>query len=649
MAPGVRITSDCDGLSTPYHGGPQLYRFGRGSELPLLRDDDRDFYKVAYDGQPIFVAKSCGVRIEDVAIGDPLFVPPTTPAFVAITSEASAILAPSAAVGAALGRLEPYQPVERVRQPGWLSTTLRGLGLIGALVSLASGSGLVITAGLQGASTNNNAVASVGITGAVAVLFGFVLVYVCHRPLLEFAVALGGVAFVLGGCWLLIAWIPLSEMRPGDFDPDKARTALLLAAAVLVPLGFVMLAPLVIRLRDPTRRAQLPELARRVAVSYGGLLLLAGGFGGPIFAATHHASPTVREAAAIGAVVPLLLVPGAILTISGLQTFSGTQFRLPSAATLLLVFGASVLLGALVVTVKEPIVWLMLVAHATAALVPALALIAFASRANLGWSSSVEGLSWRRVCLAFALGISAITVVAATFDGLMAQGLSTAVLASSGAFHGLRYASDLARVFQYPDRYLSKGQTIFLMLMVAAVLAPIMEEGFKGLGVVLVLPRRATPSVALALGVAVGAGFGVTEATLYGAASLQHNSNIDWWSLMLLRGGATSMHALNTGLLGLALYRGQSGSGLRRVFPLYLAAVATHGLWNTLSVLAGSRVIFSFSSLTDRQLAMLAFAVLAPLAIATLAGLRYVAHRAHQASAEVGEATADARIQFAVP
>jgi len=415
-----------------------------------------------------------------------------------------------------------------------------------------------------------------------------------------------------------------------------------------VPLGIGMVGPLIIRLRDPAVRDQLPEMARRAAVAYGGLLLSAGGLGGSFFAVAHHASATVQEAAAVGALVSLLLVPGAILVIAGLRRSWGSQFRLPSAAVLLLVFGASVLLGALVASIKEPLVWLMLVAHAAAVLAPALAVVAFASRSGLGWSPPVEGLTWRQVCLALAIGTAVVTTVAATFDGLLAQGLSTAVLASSGAFDGLRYMDQLSHVFQYPDDYLSRGQTIVLLITVVAVMAPVMEEGFKGLGVALVLPRQATPSVALALGVAVGAGFGVTEASLYGAASLQHNSNIDWWALMLIRGGATSMHAMNTGLIGLSLYRGQSGYGLRRAFPLYLAAVATHGLWNTLSVLAGSRVIFSFSSLTDRQLAMLAFAVLAPLAIATLAGLRYAVRRAYQASAEVREATAETSIQFSV-
>ncbi len=77
MAARVRITEECDGLAIPHTDGPRLYRFGSGSELPLLRADDREFYKVAYDGRPVFVAKSCCLHIEDATVTDALFVPHT--------------------------------------------------------------------------------------------------------------------------------------------------------------------------------------------------------------------------------------------------------------------------------------------------------------------------------------------------------------------------------------------------------------------------------------------------------------------------------------------------------------------------------------------------------------------------------------------
>ena len=109
---------------------------------------------------------------------------------------------------------------------------------------------------------------------------------------------------------------------------------------------------------------------------------------------------------------------------------------------------------------------------------------------------------------------------------------------------------------------------------------------------------------------------------------------------MLIRAGATSMHALNTGLLGLALYYDSSQGRLRRAFLLYLAAVALHGLWNALAVLAGSRVIFSFEGLTDQGLAWVIFAVMMPLGLVMVGALYAVARRVHAVSPKVGEAEA---------
>ncbi len=64
-----------------------------------------------------------------------------------------------------------------------------------------------------------------------------------------------------------------------------------------------------------------------------------------------------------------------------------------------------------------------------------------------------------------------------------------------------------------------------------------------------------------------------------------------------------------------------------------------HGLWNGLAVLAGSRVIFQFESLTDRQQTRAVIGLMAPLAIATLTLLYLVARRAYRDSPKLDDAT----------
>jgi RsiW-degrading membrane proteinase PrsW (M82 family) len=241
--------------------------------------------------------------------------------------------------------------------------------------------------------------------------------------------------------------------------------------------------------------------------------------------------------------------------------------------------------------------------------------------------------------MALAIGTVIVTTVAGTIDGLIAETLGVALLAGSGAFDGVRTMGGVSEVISNADVYLSRGEQAFLAVTIIVILAPIMEEGFKGLFTALAMPARASASVAFTTGVCVGAGFGVLEASLYGLGGLAENSTIDWWSLMLLRAGATSMHALNTGLLGLALYAGMQGRGVARALVFYFIAVGFHALWNGLSILAGSRFIFEFNDLTDEQLSWIAFAIMAPLGIAVMITLWVVARATYRDSAKVGQAT----------
>ena len=64
MREQIEITSDCDALNNPHPDGERLEGVRKGSVLLLLRQDDRDYYKVALGGRPIFVPRSCGLWVE---------------------------------------------------------------------------------------------------------------------------------------------------------------------------------------------------------------------------------------------------------------------------------------------------------------------------------------------------------------------------------------------------------------------------------------------------------------------------------------------------------------------------------------------------------------------------------------------------------
>ena len=635
MAERVRVTTDCDGLRAAHAGSEKLVRFGVGSELPLLRDDDRDFYEVAFAGQPIFLPKSCAFRIQS-----------------SLGGEASTILQPPAqrlALPVAPAPVSAARPVRRrYRRPrsrsdnGWVITAARVTGLVIGLIMAAIGVGLIIAAApsVLSPDTGIGTGYGIGLAGGGVLAISLALVRITYRSLLQLILGLSGLVLAIGGFQLLIIAIPLVRMTGIDIDADRAKLAFPIEGGVLRALGIAMVVFALVRwLRNPQSRRRWPDVARWSALIFGGLLVTASS-GAPISVSARAAdyTPTLQDAAATGAVVALTLLPGAVLGYHGLTMARHRPegpFRFLPAGVLFAAFGLVVALGAIVVAVEEPLIWLMSPLHAAAALLPAVALIALVSRAGPGMSPPIAGLTHRQLWLALAVGIVVVTTVAGTLDSFIAEALGMSFLALSGAFDGLRDFEHLGDVLADADLYLSRRYQIFLLLSVVVIMAPVMEEGFKALGLALVMPRRPSPSAALTLGVAVGAGFGVLEATLYGLGGLDPAEPIAWWSLMLIRAGATSMHALNTGLLGLALYYDRSEGRLRRAFLLYLAAVTLHGVWNALAVFAGSRVIFSFEGLTDEGLAWVIFAAMMLLGLVVLAILYAVARRAYHASPKV--------------
>jgi RsiW-degrading membrane proteinase PrsW (M82 family) len=106
-----------------------------------------------------------------------------------------------------------------------------------------------------------------------------------------------------------------------------------------------------------------------------------------------------------------------------------------------------------------------------------------------------------------------------------------------------------------------------------------MEELIKVLGVVAMAYRRPDQGQAFAWGIAAGAGFALAEGLLGGVIPAGA-----WPEGVLLRVGASLLHATATGMVALGWFE---SAARRRVwaFPLaYFAAVGLHGWWNALAV-----------------------------------------------------------------
>jgi RsiW-degrading membrane proteinase PrsW (M82 family) len=128
------------------------------------------------------------------------------------------------------------------------------------------------------------------------------------------------------------------------------------------------------------------------------------------------------------------------------------------------------------------------------------------------------------------------------------------------------------------ERLYMLGDTNFLG---AVVVAPIVEEAAKALGVVFVVGYFARAEDGLVYGVAAGLGFAATENLLYEVTALDVGV-IAYFATALIRTiSSTLLHASATGVTGLGLGRAHAGKRpLALAFPYYLVAVLMHSFFN---------------------------------------------------------------------
>lgn len=139
--------------------------------------------------------------------------------------------------------------------------------------------------------------------------------------------------------------------------------------------------------------------------------------------------------------------------------------------------------------------------------------------------------------------------------------------------------------------WLLKPGILFLVTVLLVVIAPMIEEGTKCLGVPLLsrwTRQKPMPAQGWLWGIAVGLGFAITEGVFNSAANFPF-----WAGTALLRIGATVMHATASGLTGLGWARALTlhpprSHCLGRVGPIigsFLASTTLHGLWNGMTIL----------------------------------------------------------------
>ncbi len=176
------------------------------------------------------------------------------------------------------------------------------------------------------------------------------------------------------------------------------------------------------------------------------------------------------------------------------------------------------------------------------------------------WSTT-----WRRFTLALTSG--------ATLGILLASLLelsATLLLAATGPTFNAACLND-------PSNPICQTGTKTLVIVLAVVVAPLVEETVKPLGVALISGRFTSGIEAFILGMSAGLGFDLVETVSY--ISMGYS---DWVHVALVRSGAGLLHGLGAGMVALGWYYliRTKQRRFRLGFACWLYAVLQHALWN---------------------------------------------------------------------
>jgi len=162
---------------------------------------------------------------------------------------------------------------------------------------------------------------------------------------------------------------------------------------------------------------------------------------------------------------------------------------------------------------------------------------------------------------------------------------------------------------------LSKPGLYAAIILLVCLLAPMLEELFKPLGVWLMAGKKMTPSQGFTAGLICGATFGLLESL----STIYVVSGNNWVFTAVARIGTGLLHTLTAGLSGWALARTLQDNKYIRISLMYIGVVLLHGCWNLFAILmAVNKMILPINSPLLDKLSNASSWVLVGLAVAML-------------------------------
>lgn len=353
----------------------------------------------------------------------------------------------------------------------------------------------------------------------------------------------------------------------------------------------------------------MPHAARILIVFIGVCLTLAGLLAALGYLAVPIWSPepeTLAMNTFLAAIAALGLGFGLLLVKQGVSALAeqpGRPVDLPRGVFLLLFFLLALVFGPAALKLTQLALWIFPIFYLTAMAMPVLIVVGFV------WRRTREACD-RELVVQLTYGALIATTLAGFLELFAFVGVAAVVLVGVSLLPGgadwVQQLSQLLQTpagLQDPEKLRAVLLTPPIMLiagLLLVILGPMIEEAIKSLGVPLLRNRLTTRSQAFAWGLAAGAGFALTEGLLNGimaipvwqttpafpgtggAAQILGAGFANWDQGILLRAGASLLHSLTGGLMGLGWYACLRERRPWLILGTYVLSVGIHAWWNGL-------------------------------------------------------------------
>lgn len=588
---------------------------------PPARVDPADGPRVVIIAQSLRGQRTA--RLGGITAGAPAAVPPAVPAHARGATGLPSPFPAAAATSSASGAV--------ARVIGMIiGTMVLVICFIVATVYIAQLAEAGIDVGLT--------LTAIGAAVMIGVLFGMVPMWLSARGLAKALFAVLALALVTTGLGLLVAAPVVRQMNTTGLAEYRGFAALLWSGIVCIILGALLGGACVYWSMQRAARRTLARWSRLLGAAYGVFLGLAGLLamfamvslinGEASIDETGVEWSVVEQSISLTAIAMWSFVPGLILAYHGISASMGEgsgEFRPPVTLYAALLFALVLAAGQYNMQRDVPVALPMPFLHVAAAALPGIALAAMAGRGSLTQGRPVRGVTWRQLTLAVAISMTVATSIALYVESIGSLYAVVLLLVHNGAFEFAQGSDGFWDQVYDSDIILTQNEQFIAGLIAAAVLAPIVEEFAKSLGVRFVMRANTTRAQAFLLGAYAGAGFGFLEALLYGLAGIQDDLG-GWWAIMLLRGGSTSLHVICTGLGGLAWWYWSTARRHGLAFALISIAVLIHAGWNGAFTAIDSRIL-GLDTLEDRTIEIIAYSVVGVVSAMMIAAIPLVARR----------------------